>query len=318
MILLALPPDLNDELAYADHFVQQRLGARPEVAKLSQRYLASVEDLKLRAALVLLAARPGTATIADLGHAAAAAELIHLAALVHQELVDEARRRRGTVTEQNQWEHGAALMLGDYFFALSAGEMALAPDSRVITYYSQAVMRICEGELAPVMSATPLEDALQQYFYKIGCKTAALFASAARAGMAIGGGSDAQIEHLGEYGYQLGLAFEVVNDILDYSGTPGLPDRPTGRDVQRGLITLPLIYAVHAGGGSDLAAVVDTHEPAQVAWAVQEVQRLGVPRAWAEARRLIETAQSHLEAFPASTARQQLHDVAASLLRWQA
>ncbi|NJK80188.1 MAG: hypothetical protein HC914_09910 [Chloroflexaceae bacterium] len=231
--------------------------------------------------------------------------------------------RRGAATARHRYRAepvGArrSTDAGRLFFALSAGEMALAPDSRVITYYSQAVMRICEGELAPVMSATPLEDALQQYFYKIGCKTAALFASAARAGMAIGGGSDAQIEHLGEYGYQLGLAFEVVNDILDYSGTPGLPDRPTGRDVQRGLITLPLIYAVHAGGGSDLAAVVDTHEPAQVAWAVQEVQRLGVPRAWAEARRLIETAQSHLEAFPASTARQQLHDVAASLLRWQA
>jgi heptaprenyl diphosphate synthase len=99
--------------------------------------------------------------------------LIHAASLVHDDLVDQAARRRGHVTVHTQWDNDVALMVGDYFFALAAGEMALSPDPRIITYYAQAVQTIVEGELSPVTLVTPLDEALAQYYFKTGAKTAA-------------------------------------------------------------------------------------------------------------------------------------------------
>ena len=106
----------------------------------------------------------------------------------------EAEQRRGVRTVHTRWDGNVALMVGDYLFALAAAEMALAPDPRIIGYFSRGVMTICEGELSPVMNTAPLDTALNQYLYKIGCKTAALFEAACKAGMVCGSGSQQQID----------------------------------------------------------------------------------------------------------------------------
>jgi heptaprenyl diphosphate synthase/octaprenyl-diphosphate synthase len=187
--------------------------------------------------------------------------------------------------------------------------MALSPDSRVITYFSQSVMTICEGELSPVMAAEPQAEALQQYYYKIGCKTAALFEAACKSGMASGKGTDEQIEHLGRFGYDLGLAFQVVDDILDFTGNEELLGKPIGGDLRKGVITMPLIYAVAAGGGKRLAAAVDSQDEAEIAWAIGEVQRLGIEPARAEAQRLVQRALANLSIFPESPTLNILRDI---------
>ncbi len=311
------PPDLTSDIQHVESIVQERLQARQAVVKLTHKYLGGVADRQLRAALVLLAARLGSYDLARVQHAAAAAELIHLAALVHKDLVSDARRRRGTVASNNQWEHGPALMLGDYFFALAAGEMARAPDARVITYYSQAVMRISEGGLAPVLVATPLDTALAQYFYKIGCRTAALFAAACRTGIALAGGSDAQIERLGEFGYQLGLAFQVVDDALDYA-PPSDAGEPSGADLRQGIITLPLIYAVeHAPEPqrTALLAALDSSDAGELEHAIALVREHGIAHAHPVARQLASEARAHLAALPATPARTDLERLVEQIIQ---
>ncbi len=311
---LTLPLALLDDLRRVEQVVMERVSSRSMVIRVAGQHLFSSGGKRLRAALALLSAQLGTYKLEDVLHAASAVELIHTASLVHDDLVDEAERRRGKITVHARWDHGVALMVGDYFFALAAGEMALAPDPRVITYFSHAVMTICEGELSPVMSVTPQEVALEQYYYKIGCKTAALFEAACKAGMASGGGTDEQIEHLGQFGYDLGLAFQVVDDVLDFAGDEQTLGKPVGGDLRKGVITLPLIYAVAAGGSEELAAVVDSEDEEQLAWAIAEVQRLGVPIARDEARKLIDRALTHLSSFPDSPTRQVLYDIAAFVL----
>jgi geranylgeranyl pyrophosphate synthase len=308
---LILPSALLDDLEQVEHAVIERTNSRSAVIHIAGKHLFNSGGKRLRAAVALLAAQLGVYTykLENVLHAATTVELIHTASLVHDDLVDEAERRRGVITVHKRWDHGVALMVGDYFFALAAGEMALSPDSRVIDYFARSVMTICEGELSPVMGATPLEDALEQYYYKIGCKTAALFEAACKSGMACGGGTDEQIERLGKFGYDLGLAFQVVDDILDYAGNEAAMGKPVGGDLRQGIITLPLIYAVAEGGGADLAAMVDSDDNAQLDWAVAEVQRLGVPRAQEEAQRLIERALNHIAVFPESAAHQVLHDI---------
>jgi len=307
---LQFPPALLDDLRQVEQVVMERVKSRSAVVTIAGQHLLGSGGKRLRAAMALLTAQLGTYEFENVLHAAAAVELIHTASLVHDDLVDEAERRRGVETVHARWDNGVALMVGDYFFALAAGEMALSPDPRVITYFSRAVMTICEGELSPVMSTTPLETAVQQYYYKIGCKTAALFEAACKAGMATGGGSDEQIEQAGQYGYQVGLAFQVIDDVLDFAGNEAALGKPVGGDLRKGVITLPLIYAVAAGGGDELAAVVDTPDEERIAWAISEVKRLGaIERTRQEAEHLVAQARAHLSGFPDTPARQLLYDI---------
>jgi heptaprenyl diphosphate synthase/octaprenyl-diphosphate synthase len=133
--------------------------------------------------------------------------------------------------------------------------------------------------------------------------------------MATGGGSDEQIEQAGQYGYQVGLAFQVIDDVLDFAGDEAALGKPVGGDLRKGVITLPLIYAVAAGGGDELAAVVDTPDEERIAWAISEAKRLGaIEQTRQEAERLVEEARAHLADFPDTPARQLLYDIAAFTL----
>jgi heptaprenyl diphosphate synthase/octaprenyl-diphosphate synthase len=204
-------------------------------------------------------------------------------------------------------------MVGDYFFALAAAEMSLSPDPRIITFYAQAVQTIVEGELSPVTAVEPLETALGQYFYKTGAKTAALFEAACRAGMAAGSGSDAQIAALGRYGFDVGIAFQIVDDVLDFTGDEGTLGKPAGNDLRQGTITLPLIYALRASDSPRLRAIIEQTQPdnAEVEAAIAEVLAAGgADAALSEARRYIAQAIGHLSEFPASPAHHALIDLA--------
>src|SRR5262245_56028783 len=179
-------------LAVVDHVgrvIVERVQSRSAVIRIAGNYILTSGGKRIRAALALLAAQLGRYQLDTVIHSAAAVELIHAASLVHDDLVDEADQRRGVRTVHTRWDGNVALMVGDYLFALAAAEMALAPDPRIIGYFSRGVMTICEGELSPVMNTAPLDTALDEYLYKIGCKTAALFEAACKAGMVCGGGS---------------------------------------------------------------------------------------------------------------------------------
>src|SRR5262245_23827635 len=207
MTQLPIPPALAADLEQVDQIIVERAQSRSAVIRIAGRHILTSGGKRIRAALALLAAQLGRYQLDTVIHSAAAVELIHAASLVHDDLIDEAEQRRGVRTVHTRWDGNVALMVGDYLFALAAAEMSLAPDPRIIGYFSRGVMTICEGELSPVMNTAPLDTALNEYLYKIGCKTAALFEAACKAGMVCGGGSQQQIDALGHFGYDLGIAF---------------------------------------------------------------------------------------------------------------
>lgn len=311
---LTLPTDLLDDLQRVEDLIIQRTASHSAIISVAGRHVLNSGGKRLRALLALLSARLGTYDLDQVIHVATTAELIHTASLVHDDLVDEAERRRGSVTVHQRWDHGVALMVGDYFFALAAGEMALAPDTRIITYFSQAVMTICEGELSPVMNVAPFEVARDQYYHKIGCKTASLFEAACRSGAVAGRLDREQVDVLGHFGYDLGLAFQIVDDILDFVGNVEILGKPAGSDLRQGVITLPLIYAVEASGSQTLAESIDTDDVQVVEWAIEEVRRLGIPPTREEAYGVVDRALSRLEIFPETTTRHVLHEIARFVL----
>jgi len=313
MTQIPIPPALAADLEHVDRIIVERAQSRSAVIRIAGQHILTSGGKRIRAALALLSAQLWRYDLDMVIHSAAAVELIHAASLVHDDLVDEAEQRRGVRTVHTRWDGNVALMVGDYLFALAAAEMALAPDPRIISYFSRGVMTICEGELAPVMAATPHDVAIEQYLYKIGCKTAALFEAACKAGMVCGGGAQEQVDALGRFGYDLGLAFQIVDDVLDFTGDLATLGKPAGNDLREGTITMPLIYAVEAGGGAALAAIVDYQPPdeARVAWAIAQVRQLGgAASAMAEARRYADRAMTHLDGFPDSPAKHALGEIA--------
>ena len=313
MSQLPISTALLADLEKVDQIIVERVQSRSSVIRIAGQHILTSGGKRIRAALALLAAQLGHYNLDAVIHSAAAVELIHAASLVHDDLVDDAEQRRGTPTVHTRWDGNVALMVGDYLFALAAAEMALTPDPRIIAYFSRGVMTICEGELTPVVDVAPLDVATRQYLYKIGCKTAALFEAACKAGMVCGGGTQEQVDALGRFGYDLGMAFQIVDDVLDMTGTPETLGKPAGNDLREGTITLPLIYAVDGGADPALAAIVDAQpiDDARLDWAIGEVQRLGgTARALEDARGYAERAMAHLDSFPDSAARHALGQVA--------
>lgn len=295
--------NLTQDLQAVEQLLLERARSRAKLICAASTHTIRSGGKRLRAALALLAARLGDYALERVIHAAAAVELIQAASLVHDDLVDQAVRRRGRVTVHARWDNDVALMVGDYFFALAADEMARSPDPRIITFYAQAVRTVVEGELSPVTLLEPTKQALEQYYYKTGAKTAALFEAACKAGMAAGGGNDAQIAALGRYGFDLGMAFQIVDDILDFTGDEATLGKPAGNDLRQGTITLPLILAMERSPSPHLRAIIEHGAPSdsQVQAAITEVNAAGgVAAASAEAQRFIGAAVAHLKPFPSS------------------
>jgi heptaprenyl diphosphate synthase len=308
----SVPHDLLPDLERVDQIISERIAARPVVAGIAGQYLSSKED-RLLAAVVLLASRlgsaaPGAAAPDSVAHAAASAELIHAATGVHDALVDEAERRRGAVASNSRWGGNAALMVGDYLLALAAAEMALAPDQRIIEFYSRSVMEVCEGQLAPVTDAAPLAVAREQYMYRAGCLAGAPLEAAASAGGVCAGLPGEQIAALGRFGRELGLALRIAADAQDYERA--------GAALRAGRITLPLIYAADAGATGLLRLLDAPPDARELADALAEVRRAGgVERALADARRLAETAAGQLESLLPGPALAALRELCAGIPR---
>jgi heptaprenyl diphosphate synthase len=304
-----LAPALIADLQQVERIVRERTHSRAAVISVAGQHLLRPGEDRLRAALVLLMAQLGAYRLEQTIHAAAAIELIHAATSTHDDLVDEAGRRRGEVG-QGDWNHGISLMVGDYLFALASGEMALSPDPRVISFYSQAVMQLCESELAPVSALRPFGPAREQYFAYIGGTAAALYAAACRAGAACGDLTPDMVEAGGQYGYELGLALRIGDELRDFGRGSANGASLAGASLRHGAITLPLIFAADAGDGGRLEQAI-AGGAADLAWAVEEVRQHGVGPARAELARRVEAARAALAPFPAGPARAALEQIAA-------
>ena len=289
------------------------------VLVLSQpaRYILTAGGKRLRAALAFLAARLSGGPLPESAiYAAAGVELIHAASLVHDDLIDQSAHRRGRPTIHEKWHHDVALLAGDYLFALSARAITLTGSIAVMDHISAAAAAVCEGEISSVDEIEPLEEALEAYRFKIGHKTAALFEAAGKVGAACGGADEETTAALGQFGYALGMAFQIVDDVLDYMGEEEKMGKPAGGDLRRGLITLPLIYAVaHDDPDGFLRHTVDSFgdalTPDQTAEALHRVQSSSGPeRARHDAERYHHEGLQYLALVPSEPARASLEEIA--------
>jgi geranylgeranyl pyrophosphate synthase len=177
---------------------------------------------------------------------AAAVETLHTATLVHDDLIDNALVRRGVTTLNAVWNKGATVLAGDYLFACAAGFAAETDNTRVMQLFADTLRIIVEGELRQLFTSGQWRQPKDAYYPRILAKTASLFAAATRSGAILGDATREQEEALYHYGNDLGMAFQIVDDILDYASNEATLGKPVGGDLRQGIMTLPFFYFLQA------------------------------------------------------------------------
>ena len=172
---------------------------------------------------------------------ASAVELLHVATLIHDDTVDNSDLRRGKATVSNLWGQHVAVLFGDYVFATSATFVCDTGNIGVIRRFSETIMDLASGELIEYFSAFDAEQARRLYDERIYRKTASLFRTAAETGAILGDAPEPQIQALRIYGQNIGMAFQIVDDLLDVQGDAAELGKPVGNDLLQGVLTLPSI-----------------------------------------------------------------------------
>jgi geranylgeranyl pyrophosphate synthase len=212
---------------------------------------------RLRPALALLAAHgdpnlhessPIYARVISL---AAAVEMLHTATLIHDDVIDGALLRRGAPTLNATWNRGATVLAGNYMFARAASFAAETQNPRVIGIFSNTLAAIVDGELRQLRARYNLNQDKHEYYQRIFAKTASLFCAATEAAAVLAELPAAHVTPLRDYGHNLGMAFQIVDDILDFTGDAGTLGKPAGSDLRQGTLTLPFFYYVNTHPHSD-------------------------------------------------------------------
>ncbi|MDO8671905.1 MAG: polyprenyl synthetase family protein [Dehalococcoidia bacterium] len=217
--------------------------ARVEFPILSEllSYVLQSKGKRIRPAITLLVGKLNEYDLNLLIPIATAVEALHTATLVHDDMIDNAPIRRGRPTLNSAWNKGSAVLAGDFLFAKSAEFAAMTDNIRITRLFARTIMIICSGELRQMFEEFDWEHGKDDYFKKIESKTAALFASAAESAAILSAAPEKSVSVLRDYGMALGMAFQIVDDILDFVGDQEVLGKPVGNDLLQGTITLPAI-----------------------------------------------------------------------------
>ena len=237
--LLSLYGPVAEDMILVDDLLESTKQVDLAPLKRMMDHALQARGKRLRPALVLLAGSFGDYNLNKLVPLGAAIELLHTASLVHDDVVDGAESRRGRPTANNVFDNALTVLLGDYMFA-NAAEMVTRTGSLAVTrLFALALMKMTSGELDQDAAAFDVGKDIQNYLWRIGGKTAALIANATEGGAMLGGCDETTVEALRVYGYSIGMAFQITDDLLDYTGDEAEMGKPVGSDLREGTITLP-------------------------------------------------------------------------------
>jgi len=243
----AIQAFLADDMCGVDAVIRARLHS--EVALVSQvsEYIINSGGKRLRPALVLLSAGAFGYRGTHQHELAAVVEFIHTATLLHDDVVDESALRRGRETANALFGNAASVLVGDFLYSRAFQMMVTVDNMRVMEVLSDATNIIAEGEVLQLMNCNDADISEEDYLRVIRYKTAKLFEAAARLGAIIGGADRAAEDAMAAYGMHLGTAFQLIDDVLDYSGNHEETGKNIGDDLAEGKPTLPLLYLMKHG-----------------------------------------------------------------------
>jgi octaprenyl-diphosphate synthase len=306
---------LGDDMAAVEVELGRATAQGVSPATDSARHLLEAGGKRVRPATVLLSAACFGAVTPAVREAAVVAELVHLATLLHDDVVDDGMQRRGRPAPRLLWGNAVSVLAGDLLLTHALERTAACAPPTVLADLFATLRRLVDGEVVQLRGRTHLDAREEVYLRIVRDKTASLFAWAARAGAAIAGAGADAVRALGEFGTRIGVAFQLVDDVLDYEGDPRTTGKALLGDLAEGKLTLPLIRALAASPAlhREVEAVRagDGDAAARVAAAVRATDACDRVRALATDE--TSGALAALEAIPPSPARDLLAAIAHEL-----
>jgi octaprenyl-diphosphate synthase len=316
-----VPEWMEDDIEKVDQEFRKNLRSSVPIISAIGEYLLQSGGKRFRAKLLLLSARlcgyQGTQHIPM----ASLVEFIHTATLLHDDVVDRAELRRGMESANSIWGNEACVLVGDFLFTKCFSLMVESQNWKIIRTVSKATTIMAEGELEELIRTNDLSVSEENYLSIVARKTASLIAAATRIGALLGNAPQEKEEALAQFGMDVGIAFQLVDDNLDYTSKEEEFGKKIGIDLQDGKITLPLIFTLKQCRDEERAFVRKIIEPSPMTqgdfFKVLEIinRYQGVQYTWARAKEYVDRAKEYLRLFPQSREREGLEALADYVLK---
>jgi heptaprenyl diphosphate synthase len=275
-------------------------------------HLLSAGGKRIRPVFVLLSAKFGDYDINRIKYVAVALELIHSASLVHDDVIDDADLRRGKPTIKSQWDNKTAIYTGDYIFARSLEYMTMIENEEAHKILSNAIVELTVGEIEQIKDKYRFEQGLKDYFRRIKRKTALLIAVSCQLG-AIAAGAPPEIHRkLYRFGYNVGMSFQITDDILDFTASEEELGKPAGSDLLQGNITLPVLFAMQDPElRKRIIKVNENVDKDYLKTLIEDIKSCGaIEQSHEISSRYLKKALKELEGLPRNGAHKTLRDIA--------
>ncbi|HYF93877.1 MAG TPA: polyprenyl synthetase family protein [Symbiobacteriaceae bacterium] len=252
---------IADDLRHVETAIEEALVTEDTMLGEVSTHLLRAGGKRIRPALVLLTSKFPGAQLERAIPVAVAVELIHMATLVHDDVVDKATMRRGMPTVNAKWSNQVSVLTGDYLFAKGFSMLAQTGNTRMVQIMSDVVLEMSRGELAQIASYFQVNQTEEQYYKRIAQKTGYLIAECCRLGGVAAGAEEPQIQALYNYGMGVGLSFQIADDLLDFHGSATKVGKPVAGDLKTGILTLPVIHALaNSPHRAELRALIETRD----------------------------------------------------------
>ncbi|SHG89821.1 heptaprenyl diphosphate synthase [Thermosyntropha lipolytica DSM 11003] len=310
---------IEEELKIVEKSLGENINTDIRILDEAAGHLISAGGKRLRPAFALLSAKVFRDDLEYILPMATALELVHMATLVHDDVIDNSEMRRGTFTVKSGWGNRISIYAGNYIFARALALAASYGRSDILNILADASMKICEGEIVQLLSAYDVTKGLKNYLRRIERKTALLIAVSCELGAALCNVHARQIEALRLYGHYLGMAFQITDDILDLVADEKVLGKPTGSDIRQGVITLPVLFALkHSPRKDELRKLLSSPELCSryVDYIIDKVLDAGgVDYAYEVSTRFARKAKKQLSYLPDVAVKQNLHDIADFIIK---
>ena len=309
--MLDLFSEIQDDLRAVEKRLKAVVQVPNPILTETSTHLLDAGGKRLRPALILFGAKFDNFDLEKVIPLAVALELIHMATLVHDDVVDAAMTRRGKPTVKARWGNSISTHIGTYLFAKSLILISAYEDKPLISrVLSETSVKMCEGEIQQISSSFDVFQNPKDYFYRINRKTALLIAASAQLGAVACGAPPSVHMPLKRYGHNIGMAFQITDDILDMVADQTQLGKPVGGDLRQGIITLPVIYALKNSRKkerlTELVQNVEKNEE-EVQEAIQAVKDCGaINYSFDVAAKYIQKAKDELAALPPVSVRNTL------------
>jgi octaprenyl-diphosphate synthase len=307
---------IGDDLEKVDREFRRNLESSVPIISAIGEYLLLSGGKRFRAKLLLLSARlceySGNLHVSM----ASLVEFIHTATLLHDDVVDKAQLRRGIDSANSKWGNEASVLVGDFLFTKCFSLLVQSGNWKILQVMSKATTIMAEGELEELIRTNDLSLTEEDYLSIITRKTASLISAATQIGAILGKVSEEREKALTEFGLNIGIAFQLIDDHLDYTSKEEEFGKKIGIDLQDGKITLPLIFTLLHCNQEEIFFIRRTVESNPITkddfFRVVEIieRHQGIPYTWEKAKRYVEKAKAHLHLFPDSKEKEALYALA--------